>query len=75
MQIRLALGYHEVGQVEGNLGGVTTVEDSCSFLIDHEPEDRTLPPPCGEVSPIPSGNLGSEGSKTRCLPIFKRSEH
>ena len=32
MQIRLALGYHEVGQVEGNLGGVTTVEDSCSFL-------------------------------------------
>ena len=33
------------------------------------------PPPCGEVSPIPSGNLGSEGSKTGCLPIFKRSEH
>ena len=44
------------------------------MLLDHEPVDRT-PPPCGEVSPIPSGNLGSEGSKTGCLPIFKRSEH
>ena len=44
-------------------------------LIDHEPVNGTLPPPCGEVSPIPSFDLGSEGSKTGCLPILKFSEH
>ena len=28
----------------------------------------------GEVWPIPSENIGSEGSKTGCLPILKCSE-
>ena len=33
---------------------------------------RQCPPPCGEVSPIPSINLDS---KTECLPVLKCSEN